>query len=132
MKDIEEIYSKEYEKNSLRFAEPKYKFQTLVQTPKYFLEALVFGVTIILISVLLIVYPMSEINDYLPLIGLYVVSAYKIQPGLNALYAGLSSINYGKSVISNLSKEIKLLCRIDTKQELKYFEAGGILNYILS
>jgi len=107
MKDIEEIYSKEYEKDSLRFAEPKYKFQTLVQTPKYFLEALVFGAAIILISVLLIVYPMSEINDYIPLIGLYVISAYKIQPGLNALYEGLSSIRYGSSVINNLSKEFK-------------------------
>ena len=125
MKDIEEIYSKEYEKNSLRFAEPKYKFQTLVQTPKYFLEALVFGVTIILISVLLIVYPMSEINDYIPLIGLYVVSAYKIQPGLNALYEGLSSINYGKSVISNLSKEFN-----KTQKTKKFLSYKNIKNII--
>ena len=107
MQDIEEIYLKEYEKNSLKYIEPKYRFQTLVQTPKYFLEALVFGATIILISVLLIIYPMSTINDYIPLIGLYVVAAYKIQPGLNALYEGLSSRNYGKSVIENLSKEFR-------------------------
>ncbi len=107
MQDIEEIYSKEYEKNSLKYIEPLYRFQTLVQTPKYFLEALVFGVTIVLISVLLIIYPTSKINDYIPLIGLYVVAAYKIQPGLNALYAGLSSISYGSSVINNLSKEFK-------------------------
>jgi ABC-type bacteriocin/lantibiotic exporter with double-glycine peptidase domain len=125
MQDIEEIYLKEYEKNSLRYIEPKYRFQTLVQTPKYFLEALVFGATIILISVLLIVYPMSEINDYIPLIGLYAVAAYKIQPGLNALYEGLSSRNYGKSVISNLSKEFKKTQKI--KKFLSYKNTKKII-----
>ena len=107
MRDIEEFYLREYEKNSFNYIKPLYKFQTLVETPKYFLEAMVFGSTIVLISVLLMIYPMSKINDYIPLIGLYVISAYKIQPGLNSLFAGLSSIKYGSSVINNLSNELK-------------------------
>ena len=32
----------------------------------------------------------------------------------------------------NLSLEIKLLCRIDTYQELEYFKSGGILQYVLN
>ena len=68
---------------------------------------------------------MSEINDYIPLIGLYVVAAYKIQPGLNALYEGLSSRNYGKSVINNLSKDFKKTQKI--KKILSYENTKKII-----
>ena len=32
----------------------------------------------------------------------------------------------------NKIKKIELLCRIDTKQELEYYKAGGILQYVLN
>ena len=32
----------------------------------------------------------------------------------------------------NNNKNIELLCRIDTKKELEYFQAGGILHYVLN
>ncbi len=35
-------------------------------------------------------------------------------------------------IISNNSITIKVKCRIDTKKELEYFKAGGILNYVLN
>ena len=31
-----------------------------------------------------------------------------------------------------VDKKIKLLCRIDTNQELEYFKSGGILQYVLN
>ena len=33
---------------------------------------------------------------------------------------------------SSESKSINLKCRIDTKKELEYYKAGGILNYVLN
>lgn len=30
-----------------------------------------------------------------------------------------------------VSKEFKVLCRIDTPEELRYYENGGILPYVL-
>lgn len=119
MQDIEHIYSKEYEKDSLRYIQPLYKFQTIVQSPKFFLEALVFGAAIIIITSILVMFPTSTINDYIPLIGLYVVSAYKVQPGINALYEGISSIRYGHSVIKNLSNEFKTTKKIKNLSALK-------------
>ena len=32
---------------------------------------------------------------------------------------------------SGESKKIKMLCRIDTKNELEYYKNGGILQYVL-
>ena len=37
-----------------------------------------------------------------------------------------------KIVNSSNTKKIKLLCRIDTNKELEYYQAGGILSYVLS
>ena len=35
-------------------------------------------------------------------------------------------------ILSDQTKEIHLKCRIDTKKELDYYKAGGILNYVLN
>ncbi|MDC3056491.1 aconitate hydratase AcnA [Pelagibacteraceae bacterium] len=49
---------------------------------------------------------------------------------------GLSELKPGAylncEIISKKSKNIKLKCRIDTKKELEYYKAGGILNYVLN
>jgi len=35
-------------------------------------------------------------------------------------------------ILSQNTKLIKLKCRIDTRKELDYFKAGGILQYVLN
>ena len=34
-------------------------------------------------------------------------------------------------ISENETRLIKLLCRIDTKKEIEYYKAGGILQYVL-
>ena len=50
--------------------------------------------------------------------------------------SGLSELKPGIilncKINSAESKSIKLKCRIDTKKELEYYKAGGILNYVLN
>ncbi len=49
---------------------------------------------------------------------------------------GLSQLQPGLilncKISSDESKNIELKCRIDTKKELEYYKAGGILNYVLN
>ena len=49
---------------------------------------------------------------------------------------GISQIEPAKildcKILSKDSVNIKLRCRIDTKKELEYYKAGGILNYVLN
>ncbi len=49
---------------------------------------------------------------------------------------GISDIEPNKilecKITSNKTIKIELRCRIDTKKELEYFKAGGILNYVLN
>jgi len=50
--------------------------------------------------------------------------------------SGLSRLKPGIilncEIKSKVSKNIKLICRIDTNKELEYYKAGGILNYVLN
>lgn len=115
LQDTESNFFEEFKKNSLNYVTPLYKFQTLVRSPKYILEALVFCTAISLVVLVLIIYPSSVINDYIPIIGLYVFFAYKIQPGINSIFTGISSIKYGEAVIKNLFKEFTKTKNIQKK-----------------
>jgi len=49
----------------------------------------------------------------------------------------LNNLNPSKDInckikFTNETKIIKLKCRIDTKKELEYYNAGGILQYVLN
>ena len=50
--------------------------------------------------------------------------------------SGLSELKPGIILSCKINsaepKSIKLKCRIDTKKELEYYKAGGILNYVLN
>ena len=65
----------------------------------------------------------NKIN--LNILGKELVSIY----GLSELKPG-SILNC--KINSDEYKSIKLKCRIDTKKELEYYKAGGILNYVLN
>ena len=49
---------------------------------------------------------------------------------------GLSNLSTNKilkcKIIGKEYIEIDLMCRIDTKKELDYYKAGGILNFVLN
>ena len=75
--------------------------------------------------------PLQFINDMnrsnLKLIGSEVISIINIEKGFNPGSELEVEIKYADATI----KKIKTLCRIDTQNELEYYENGGILQYVL-
>ena len=63
----------------------------------------------------------------LDLKGSELISIFDIEKGLNPSDNVEVEIKYR----SGDSKKIKMLCRIDTKNELEYYKNGGILQYVL-
>ena len=59
--------------------------------------------------------------------GPELISILDIKKGLNPSDNVEVEIKYQ----SGESKKIKMLCRIDTKNELEYYKNGGILQYVL-
>jgi ABC-type multidrug transport system fused ATPase/permease subunit len=107
MYNCEEVYLNEYKSFSLDYVQSAYRFQILNQAPKHLLEALAFGGIIVL--VISILYSGSDskvtMGEVLPILGLYAISAYRIQPALTAIYQGMTSLNYGSNAINNLFNE---------------------------
>ena len=66
-------------------------------------------------------------RNNLSLIGSELISIINIEKGLNPSDKVEVDIKYRSGVL----KKIKMLCRIDTKNELEYYKNGGILQYVL-
>jgi aconitate hydratase len=77
------------------------------------------------------VLPLQFINEMnrknLDLKGSELISILNIEKGLNPS----DHVNVEIKYQSGELKKIKMLCRIDTKNELEYYKNGGILQYVL-
>ena len=75
--------------------------------------------------------PLQFIDDVnrknLILTGAELISILDIEKGINPGDHVTVKIKYKSSEV----KKIKMLCRIDTKNELEYYKNGGILQYVL-
>ena len=75
--------------------------------------------------------PLEFINNVnrkkLNLVGSEIVNIIDIEKGIKPRSEVECEIQY----IDGMSKKIKLLCRIDTENEIEYYKNGGILQYVL-
>ena len=79
-------------------------YSTLVASPKFIFEMLVF--IAIAFSICLISIINMDIFNSLPLLGIFAFAAYKSQPALSNILYGINSIEYGSKIISNLYRSL--------------------------
>ena len=106
----ESTYLKKMEQTSLRFAMSKAKHQVISQTPKYIVEGVAFGALILLALVLLLKNDNSSANtigEALPILGVYLFSAYRMQPAMQQIFHGIVSIKFSEKIIDNLSNDFE-------------------------
>ena len=88
-------HSKEYYKNNIISL-------VLSQSPRYFIEGIIFG-TIIILTVVLVSNGKSS-SETIALLALYAVAGYKILPAAQQIYASISQMKYIESASANLVK----------------------------
>ena len=101
----ERFFSNRYKNFSKIFANTNATYSTLVGSPKYILEMIVF--IALALAILFISFSNSEIYNSLPLLGVFAFAAYKAQPALGNVIYGINSIEYGSKIISNLYLQLK-------------------------
>jgi len=109
MHGCEENYIRQFKKPSRQFSNSIAINLTLNQIPKYFVEILGFGGIIAIIVVMVINsggIVSSPLGQILPIIALYAISAYRLQPAIQQIYTGLTSLRYGKSCVDNIYDEL--------------------------
>lgn len=100
------FFAKKFRRYSKSFSITNSIYNTLIASPKYLLEMIVF--TSLSLAILVIaIRDIINLNS-LPLLGTFAFAAYKAQPALSNIIYGINSLEFGSKIISNLYKEINL------------------------
>jgi ABC-type multidrug transport system fused ATPase/permease subunit len=102
-------FLKEYKSSSEQFSSSLASHNTIGTSPKFIVEAFAFGSALVIVLGLIISsggLADSRLGEVLPIIGLYVLAAYKIQPALQYIFHGVTSLKYGKKITDNLLNDI--------------------------
>lgn len=101
----EKIFINRFKPYSQSYSKSQAIAVTINQVPQYIVEALAIG-GVILATIVAIVklggVNSSAFSALVPLIGVYVFSAYRLQPALRTVYQGLASIKYGYTALDSI------------------------------
>ncbi len=107
LRKLEDYYSQLFEEGSKVFSSSVASQFILNQIPKYLLELIVFGI-LILFSIVIVISGLAigenKAIGVFPLLGAYVLSAYRLQPAVQAVFNGFVSLRYGQAAIVNLNQ----------------------------
>lgn len=101
----EKVYLEKFRPHSYSYSKSQSLAVTINQVPQYLVEALAIG-GVILVTIIAILslggVGSNAFSKIVPMIGLYVFAAYRIQPALRSVYQGIASIKYGASALETL------------------------------
>ena len=109
LKDIkiykaEKFFIDKFRKDSYSFAKTNSTYNSLVASPKYLLEMIVF--VALSTSILFISKDNNSRQEIIPLLGTFAFAAYKAQPALSNIIYGINSLEYGSEMIFNLYNKL--------------------------
>ena len=100
----EEAFTDAFSGPATRHARFQASAQIVTDTPRYLLEAVVFG-GILLIAVYLLARG-GHLQQVIPVLGLYAVAGYRLIPSLQQVYKALAAIRFGTPALNNLHREL--------------------------
>jgi ABC-type multidrug transport system fused ATPase/permease subunit len=100
----EDVFLMRYSNPSLKFSKYNTMNQVIGEVPRYIIEVVAFGSIIIIILFLLIT--ARQFNDILPLVGLFVLSAYKIMPSLQEIFRSITQIRFTQPTLNALYRDM--------------------------
>lgn len=80
--------------------------QTLSQSPRFIVEAVAIGSVFASILFMLSNQGEQSLESLIPIVGLYVFAAYKLQPAASAIYQGFANIRYSRSSIQIVMNDL--------------------------
>ena len=117
---LESEVSKLFEGPSRLFGLTQARAAVVGQLPRYALETIAFGGVLLIILGLL--WRGDSLNQVLPVLGLYAFAAYRMLPGLQAIFTGFASIRFAQSAVDTLYRDLAVQTPtvrvVDTGREL--------------
>ena len=115
---LEKAYIKRYSDPALTFAKTTALSQIVAQLPRFILEIIVFGGTIL--SILYLMNRSVNFVTILPILSLYIFAGYRLMPAVQQIYASFTSLTFVEPAVDKLSHDIKNLNKsnIDQNQNI--------------
>jgi ABC-type multidrug transport system fused ATPase/permease subunit len=102
---LETVYLGKFRNPSYSHANALIKSQIIGDLPRYLLEAITFG-GMILVILLLMRGGDGDLRSVLPVLGLFAVAGMRMLPTIQRVYASLSVIRSGKTVLNLVHRDI--------------------------
>ena len=103
----EGIFESKYANAAFDYARAEAKSLTYNQIPTFFIEAFIFGGLIILVTAFIVLGGGGDdsLSSFMPMLGLYALSAYRLKPAAQSIYQGMSSLKYGEPIVSGFAAD---------------------------
>jgi ABC-type multidrug transport system fused ATPase/permease subunit len=100
----ENIFIKRFSKPSDEYAKHNASAQIIGHIPRYIIEVIAFGGIIIIVLYFLVT--RKGLEDFLPIIGLYAFSTYRLLPSLQLIFTGIATARYNNPGLDSLYNEM--------------------------
>jgi len=101
----EESFLNRFDPPSERYARVQAQYRVIKKAPRYILEAVAFG-GIILIAVYLIAVQ-ENIQQVIPMLGLYAFAGYRLMPALQSAFTGLASARFNIAALEKIHDDLQ-------------------------
>lgn len=106
---VSDFFSSNFKLSNIEKSKIHSKIQVINTIPRLYLELLaVFGVSILVIVINL---TKNDTNNLVPIIGLFVASAFRLIPSINKIINSIQTINFAKPVLNILYSELSIINR---------------------
>ena len=110
---LEKAFSQNFNSPAKAFASYHASSQSILQLPRYFLEAILFGGMLLLMVNLL--GDDGDAKNFLPMIALYAFAGYRVMPAIQLVYASFSQLQYHKAAFENLHNDYLSISKVEDK-----------------
>jgi ABC-type bacteriocin/lantibiotic exporter with double-glycine peptidase domain len=107
LRDLERYYLDLFSIPNYNYFKANINSSILSQLPRFFLEAITFGGSLILIFYLMT--KTGGLNDALPILSLYIFAAYRLMPAIQGVYSSFTGILFTISSINKIFLDFRNL-----------------------
>lgn len=113
----EGFFVKKYREIGKINARSRYVSATLVQTPRYLIEAFTMGALLIFVAIL--VYNGGVIESLIPILSSIAVAAVRLLPSINRIAQSMADVSYGEPAIDKIIDDINEFEKYKKNEEQK-------------
>ena len=127
---LEKSFLERYSKPAKIFALSLSYSSIIKEIPRYVIEAFAFGG--MMLTILYMVSKSGNINDFVPIISLYIFAGYRLMPAVQKVYGGFSRFSFFYSSVVKFYEHQKILKmnNLDKNDEVLKFKKEIILKNI--